>query len=111
MADPAEEGSAEYPFEISTVEDLALLSQHPDATFVLVNDIDCAGVAFSMLEMPGEGFSGTWNGNGHVIRNLSIQGTNAALMDKIAPEGHIYDLRIETPSVTADDTASVLALQ
>ena len=111
VADPAEEGSAEYPFEISTVEDLALLSQHPDATFVLVNDIDCAGVAFSMLEMPGEGFSGTWNGNGHVIRNLSIQGTNAALMDKIAPEGHIYDLRIETPSVTADDTASVLALQ
>ena len=111
MADPAEEGSAEYPFEISTVEDLALLSQHPDATFVLVNDIDCAGVAFPMLEMPGEGFSGTWNGNGHVIRNLSIQGTNAALMDKIAPEGHIYDLRIETPSVTADDTASVLALQ
>ncbi|MCM1441654.1 MAG: T9SS type A sorting domain-containing protein, partial [Roseburia sp.] len=53
---------------IASVEDMQKLVQNPSANFVLTADIDMAGVEFT----PISNFSGTFDGQGHWIRNLSF---------------------------------------
>ena len=52
---------------VSTAEDLRLLSDKPDASFVLTNDIDMSGMDWTPIP-----FSGTLDGNGHGIYNLKV---------------------------------------
>lgn len=54
--------------EISTVEDLLLLENEVSANYVLTNDIDCGGKKFNSIS----NFSGTINGQGHVIKNIEF---------------------------------------
>lgn len=54
---------------IATAADIAKLAKNPSADFVLTADIDMAGVEFT----PIANFSGTIDGKGHYIRNLSFK--------------------------------------
>ncbi len=72
-------GSAVAPYEIAGASQLlALLSTFPDLLdkhFILTDDIDMAGRTYSGLATPLREFpylSGTFDGQGHVIRNLTI---------------------------------------
>ena len=59
--------NAEEPIPISSVEDLWLLSDIPNAMFVLTDDIDMSGIDW--VPIP---FSGTLDGAGHGIYNLKV---------------------------------------
>ena len=56
---------------ITTADDLNFMRLKLDGVFTLMNDIDLTGTAYATWE-PIVGFTGTLNGNGHVIKNFSI---------------------------------------
>ena len=58
--------AADMPVEIRTAEDLAAIAQNPGGSYILMNDLDMAGIAWKGLD-----FAGTFDGNGHIIANLS----------------------------------------
>lgn len=67
----AGDGTAENPYEISTVGGLMQIKSAPDAFFAVVADIDADGVVVSS---PDFNFTGSLDGRGHVISNLTVSG-------------------------------------
>lgn len=55
------------PTEISTPEDLAAMANDPSGSYVLTEDLDMEGITWNCFD-----FSGTLDGNGHSILNLSV---------------------------------------
>ena len=73
--------SAEPPlvngvYEISTAEQMVwfgkYVNTYPEAKGKLMADIDLSGITWEPMCPNGEGYTGVFDGNGHVIRNLSI---------------------------------------
>jgi hypothetical protein len=116
-------GTLDDPYQIATVDDLLLLSNTPadwDKAFILTADIDLTGKTFDKApiapdtdddtdEFQGTPFSGTFDGNGHAIRNLTIDnsvgsdflGLFGALNNAI-----IKNLRIENAHIVAGGSNS-----
>lgn len=71
-------GTAQDPFRISTTEHLKTLSESPsnwnDSHFALMNNIDMQGIEFTPIGNTNEIFTGSFNGNNHQIKNLTITG-------------------------------------
>jgi The GLUG motif len=68
-------GTESDPYVIRTPEDLRALCESSiywDQHFLLANDLDMPSNAYPIGICRGSGFSGTFDGNGHVIRNLRI---------------------------------------
>lgn len=61
-------GIAEDPFLIATPGDLQQIKSAPSACYKIISDIDCGGVSFNQIPE----FSGTLDGDGHVISNLNL---------------------------------------
>jgi hypothetical protein len=114
-------GTLNAPFRISNVEDILQMSHSPrdwDKHFVLTNDIDLDGYTFDraliapysvmddlfllgLSELPRPVFTGTVNGNGHVIRNLTISGRDVlGLFGFINFEARVYGLGIVDADVS-----------
>lgn len=55
------------PTEISTPEDLAAMANDPSGSYMLMEDLDMEGITWNCFD-----FSGTLDGNGHSILNLSV---------------------------------------
>lgn len=60
--------------EIYTAQDLLAIGDDPSASYILMNDIDMAGISW-----PCPAFSGKLNGNGHAILNLTITAPGEAV--------------------------------
>lgn len=56
--------------DIKTYEDLLKIKENPSGSYKLINDIDCSGHEWTPFD-----FSGTLDGNGFAIMNLSIKDT------------------------------------
>lgn len=65
---PITVGAEETPIEIRTPEDLAAMAERPEASYILMNDLDLSGIAWQGID-----FQGTLDGNGYSILNLSPQ--------------------------------------
>ena len=64
-------GTIESPFLIEDLADLKKISSNMSASYKLVNDIDCSpGIA--RIGNTFTAFKGTLNGDGHFIRNMTI---------------------------------------
>ncbi len=55
------------PVEIYTPEDLLKMADDPEGSFILMADLDMTGIPWKALD-----FSGTLDGNGHAILNLTL---------------------------------------
>ena len=79
--DEDSQGTAGNPFVISTPSDLAQMAANInnavnyDSYYVLANDIDMTGVSYTVIGVDGNKFKGSFDGQGHVIRNLTINDT------------------------------------
>lgn len=67
----AGDGTAENPYQISTVGGLMQIKSNPEAFYAVVADIDADGVTVSS---PDFNFTGALDGRGHVISNLTLSG-------------------------------------
>ncbi|AKB33386.1 N-acetylmuramoyl-L-alanine amidase [Methanosarcina siciliae HI350] len=118
-------GTTESPYQIATAEQLDQVRNYLDKDFVLTADIDLSGYenwepigTFQPLSDDPEdeetpdpelAFTGTFNGNGYTISNLTIdqpEGMSVGLFGCVAgkQEGpiHIYDLTLENVDVTGN---------
>lgn len=69
------DGSAGDPYQISTPADLVALSNTSGdwaSSFVLTSDVDMSGQSFVSIGTVGSAFSGSFNGDGYVISNLTV---------------------------------------
>ena len=81
----AEQGaSAEIP--VSNAEDLSKLREDPNGSFVLTDDIDMSGIDWVPLA-----FSGTLNGNGHAVYNLTVNTMGEAHAETLDGNAKVYD--------------------
>ena len=103
------DGTYQNPYQIATAQDLIDMGQTPadyDKHFILICDIDMQGYHFSQPIIAPMGdsvdaFSGTFNGNGHVIRNLSISGHSyIGLFGYVDSYGQISQLGIEDSNIS-----------
>ncbi|MBR0508682.1 MAG: caspase family protein [Clostridia bacterium] len=109
--------SAKTIYEITTPDELSLIRNKPDAHYVLKNDIDLSGYSSWMpIGSSTEPFTGTLDGNGFEIRNLTVRvvadasdGTrpvNAALFSVVSG-ATIKNLGIVNASVSSHVTGSL----
>lgn len=96
--------------KISTPEQLLAIDEDLNGHYELIDDIDLAGIAWTPLAaaMDGnttKGFSGTFNGNGHTIKNFSFtpQWNGFALFNKINASAVVENVCIEA---TIDNAGS-----
>lgn len=121
-------GSRQVPFRLATADDLIELQQNPgdnDKHFVLTNDIDLSGYVFDRAVIAAHDapvkwsyriddqdiFTGTINGNGHVIRGLTMTGTNnLGLIGALGPYAQIYGLGVADANIVGTgDAVGMLA--
>jgi len=107
-------GTAEDPYQLSTDSDIDSLSTATDdwgMNFTLTNDITLEGNHTPIA--PGAGFSGDFDGNGYIIKNLTINEDyiNVGFFGYTLSTANIHDLGIETSSdgvYSITDTAGIL---
>jgi hypothetical protein len=107
-------GTAEEPYQISTVTDwhwFMVDSYHWDKKFVLHNDIDFGGANLTPVApdtipgnypFDGTAFTGIFDGNGHVLRNAVINlpdNDYVGLFGLLGSGGQIRNLGVENISV------------
>lgn len=66
----------EAPTEIHTADQLLAIANDPSGSYILMADLDMTGV-----EWESPDFSGSFDGNGHAILNLTLSSTGSALAD------------------------------
>lgn len=66
LAGPAR-GEEPEPVEIATVADLLAMAENPSDSYILTADLDMTGTEWKSLD-----FSGSFDGNGHAILNLTL---------------------------------------
>ncbi|MDE6109951.1 MAG: hypothetical protein K2F72_06680, partial [Muribaculaceae bacterium] len=102
------EGTVENPYIITTAGGLEQLSSNPEAHYALGCDIDAAGMVLNTRKFT---FTGSLDGRGHTISNLSIKGCalihNMENVDNAgAKNGTVCDLNFIDPTFDATQDES-----
>lgn len=99
------DGTAENPYEISTVGGLMQIKSAPSACYAVVADIDADGTVVSPSSFT---FTGNLDGRGHLISNLTLDGmalipsvTGDASEEGLPTKGIVKDLKLYNASLTA----------
>ena len=95
----AGEGSEDDPYLIGNAEELgAVYHYNNNACFKLESDIDLNGIKWSTAVMPT--FGGCFDGNGHVIYNLNIEGGWYLGLIGITDAAEVNNIALENVSIT-----------
>ena len=105
------------PIEISTPEQLQAINADEASragNYILVNDIDLAGIEWQSIGLEGEssvGFAGTFDGNGHIVKNLTTNNTiNRAggLIGKALEGSVVKNVGVVDCNITSMDYAAAV---
>ncbi len=109
-------GTEADPFVLNTLEQLSNINHFLDSHFVLSQDIDASdtenwneGEGFEPISAS---FTGTFNGQGHLIKNLYINrpgSTHTGLFSTITGSAHIHNLGIVDADITGGERTGILA--
>lgn len=108
------DGSAQEPYVIETPEQLNAVRNYLDANFVLESDIDLSGYAAGSGWEPigalGKPFTGTFDGNGHIITGLTIRSTNQdfGLFGNVGGSAEIRNVGVEGANVEGHTNIGIL---
>lgn len=101
------DGSADNPYVITSVGDLMQVSEQPAAHYAVANDLDFGHLAEGWT--PIHNFSGTLEGNNHVLRGFSLsdgaQSYYAGLFGELT-EAKVKDLIFEAPELQLSSSAN-----
>ena len=102
------DGTLYNPYQISTRAHLQAVNDSLSSNYVLMNDIDLAGITYTqaiiapdtsaVAGFQGTVFTGSFGGNGFAIKNLTINGANLdymALFGCIGNTGEVTELAVE----------------
>ncbi len=95
---------------IYKVADLSSINRNLGGTYVLMNDIDCNGIALSSIGSKDNPFVGIFNGRGHTISNFTLSADSSGYTGLfISNSGTIKNLNIQKMSISvASISASTL---
>jgi hypothetical protein len=115
-------GEPNDPYQIATTKQLIRIGDDPnllDKYYVLINDIDMdpnlpGGQVFDQPVIAGNftEFSGCFDGNGHKIKNLTMQNDTAdyiGLFGRVISDGSVKNLGLENVSITGKERVGGLA--
>lgn len=95
---------------INTVADLRNISNNLSGNFILANDINLDGEEWIPIGTTGEPFTGTLDGNGYRIKNISISGNKSYIgLFGSVNGGEFNDLTFENAIISGDSYIGVLA--
>lgn len=109
------DGSTGNPYQIANVTDFQLLVAAPtdwSSAFIMMADIDLGGVAVTPVGSSSTQFTGVFDGNGHVISNLTIAqpGSNyVGPFGYVGAGGQIRELGVEDVTLTGDSYVGGMA--
>lgn len=88
--------SIETPIPISSYADLKQIERNPSGSYYLTQDIELPERARITVS-----FSGTFDGNGHALKNLTVTGTDSyfGLFEEIYGDAVIKNLKIEDVNI------------
>jgi hypothetical protein len=101
-------GDSDDPYLVSTSDELSNIGHKPElmaAHFKLINDIDLAGINFSMIGSQWYPFCGAFDGNGYTISNFTYASSNESLIGlfRYVAGGQIRDLGLIDPNINVDE--------
>lgn len=111
-------GTAENPYQIRTPEQMNTIGVNPadwGKHFILMNNLDMSAYTGTQYKIIGEvsaPFTGVFDGNGHVIANLTIAEAPqnyAGLFGYVGFEGQVKHLGIENVNITGTAIVGGLA--
>lgn len=121
------EGTEKDPYIITNADELAGLaalvngtatlsraagSDFNGKTFTLTKDIDLAGIAWTPIGSSAVPFKGNFNGNGHTIYNLNVEGNNScAGLFGHTQNGKIENVHVHNATVSGRLSVGVVAGQ
>lgn len=95
-------GTQEDPYIIMTADQLNNVRDHMSSYFALGNDIDLSNVSWKPIGTSENEFTGVFDGSGHTISNLSIQGNNQnnlGLFGAIGSSSTIQNVKIQNANI------------
>ena len=106
-------GTAQDPCIVETVEHLQAIGEDHstlDDHYVLGNDIDGGGETIEPIGDEEDWFTGTFDGQGHAITDLTVDGTDGAPAGLFAViSGRVEALVVQEVAVQGGETAGLLA--
>lgn len=103
--------TAQDTVDVADVEDLQAVSDAVDGEYVLVDDIDASGVDFEPIGDDEERFTGTFDGDGHVITGLTVNRPDeehVGMFGYVGSEGTVTEVGLEDVEVTGGDSTGGL---
>jgi hypothetical protein len=111
-------GDADDPYQIQDINNLNALGADPnyyDAHFILTADIDLAGNVYTNAVIPYSDttFTGVFDGNTHVISNLTIDTSGAntdylGLFGYLGSDSVLKNIGIENAVITSGDSSEYI---
>lgn len=106
-------GTPEDPFRITRIEQLAGIGDFPQdlsRSYVLTADLDFEGQVFEGVGA-GQGFSGTFDGNGHLLSNLELSGNGEyiGLFPLIQQSGIVRNLHLSNVQAVGSRNLGAIA--
>ena len=93
-------------YKLWNKEGIAQLSQHPDASFEILCDIDLEGATLA----PIPEFTGALNGGNFVLKNFTLAGSGESIGFVAINEGQIQNLLLENVTLTPGSDAKNIGL-
>ena len=107
-------GTPEDPYQIATAEQLDAIRNNLGASYVLVNDIDLSnyGNWIPIGDSSSSGFTGTLDGNGHSIQNMTItsSGLDYSAFIGSALNATVKNLSLTNVDIEVSDTHCVAGI-
>ncbi len=107
-------GTPTAPYQIGGIADWMTLCGTPEdwnKCFRLIADINLSGVSITPVGTNLVPFTGVFNGDGHLLRNVLIslpEGNNVGLFGFLNPGAELQGLGVETVSITGRECAGGL---
>lgn len=100
------EGSVASPYLIASAGDLQQIAADPSAHYRLVSDIDCGSESFASVK----DFTGSLDGAGHTIHNLSLYGADNNSLFASAFKAKFHDISFMNPMLQLDGAGDAALL-
>lgn len=108
--------NADGVYEIYNVDGLQYMAEHPEGSYILESDLDLQGADWTPIQR----FTGSFNGNGHTISNLTIteavsndsNGTeyNQGFFGGTGEDSVVTDLALRNVTLTSAGNAKYIGL-
>lgn len=109
------DGTSNSPWQISTEEQLLKVNEDVAACYTLISDVyiysSYSDALISVNDSGTDSFSGTFDGNGYAILDLTITGTDdyVGLLGRVHSNGVIENLTLENVTISGDLCVGSLA--